>query len=180
MTYPDPEENKKRYAAASAQAIKAGLDPWDQRFIGPQTTIALYEDASQYAKFRFAIFTEATHVDKPEERYGHKFARLIEKKKLGTLVVTDRQLNPNSGHNVQVWVWGIDHEALRAWYKKIKKEEKWEPKPMSDVIGRANVAGTLSGSPLGVCGTTIASVGSASISNGVWPTSGSSSQTTRG
>lgn len=64
-------------------------------------------------KFRYVIFT-ATKTGK----YGTRFAKLIEDEKLGTLISTDYNKNPNTGHLVKVWVWTVDHEALKAWKAK--------------------------------------------------------------
>lgn len=66
-------------------------------------------------KFRYGIFAEANQFDSNAKTYGRQFAKLIIDNKLGTLVETERNVNPNSGNEVKVWVWTINHEAVKKW-----------------------------------------------------------------
>jgi hypothetical protein len=163
VIYPNPKENDAKWKRACEQAEKENIPYYHPGFTGPQTTGAIYEGTEQYSKFRFAIFSEAIHpVYHGEGRkgwpyqYGQMFAKFIEKNKLGSLTTTDNhELNPNSGSLVKVWVWGIDHDALKAWYEK--ENPSWVQKPMSAVIGNAVPAVSFFGSqPLG-SGTTVVS-----------------------
>ena len=64
--------------------------------------------------FRYCIFTQARHT----YDYGIDFAKFITNNKLGTIAETDFNTNPNSGNDVKVWIWTIDHNALGRWKKK--------------------------------------------------------------
>ena len=67
----------------------------------------------QRDKFRYVVFSATKRA-----KYGREFAKLIEDEKLGELISTGFNQNPNSGHIVKVWVWTVDHEALKAWKAK--------------------------------------------------------------
>lgn len=66
-------------------------------------------------RFRYALFSEANSQGFNSKTYGHLFAELITREKLGTLIETERNVNPNSGNDVKVWVWTVDHNAVREW-----------------------------------------------------------------
>lgn len=173
VIYPTEAENKTKWEKACAAAAAAGCHSWDPRFTGGMNSGAVYEHTTQYSRFRFAIFTEAVAPNelkdtRPGRTYGRRFAKLIEQEKLGSLVSTEKhELNPNSENLVKVWVWGIDHDALKAWYAKQMGVTSWEQKPMSAVLGGAAAAVNLSGSLQAGCGTTIASAGSVpTLNNG--------------
>jgi hypothetical protein len=173
VLYPNEKENTAKWNKAYEIESKAGDDAYIGRYTGGMVTGAVYENFEQYSKFRFAIFTEAIHpVHHGEGRkgwayqYGQMFAKFIQDNKLGSLVTTENhELNPNSGSLVKVWVWGIDHDALKAWYAK--ENPSWAQKPMSDVIASAAPAVSVFGSqPLG-SGTTVVSAGSGpTLNNG--------------
>lgn len=167
ILYPSPEQMKQRWDLTLKRAEQDKVDPYSPGYLGGWTTGAVYDNVAQYSRFRFGIFTEARSQDAIDEgrkgygyEYGHKFADLIRKEKLGSLVCTEKhELNPNSGQYVKVWVWGIDHTALQAWYKKNRKDKSWVQKKMFDVIVNVAPAVSIFASPPTDCGTTPASAG---------------------
>ncbi len=64
----------------------------------------------RYYKFRYAIFSAIGR-----RKYGHEFEAYILKHKLGEVISTGYHINPNSRHKLKVWVWTVDHVALKAW-----------------------------------------------------------------
>lgn len=90
---------------------------------------AAFQHAERYGshKCAFYIFSDRNTWDIVDQRtntvvdtksfpgYGKKLAEYIEKEKLGIVFASDVRRNPNSGHNIQVWVWGVDHKALVKW-----------------------------------------------------------------
>lgn len=60
-------------------------------------------------RFRYAIFTQATK----RAVYGKRFAAYIKEHKLGEVICTGFNSNPNTRRLVQVWVWTVDHDALK-------------------------------------------------------------------
>jgi hypothetical protein len=63
--------------------------------------------------FRYAIFSEASR-----KGYGSKFATFIKRNKLGSVVCTDWNINPNSEHTLKGWLWTVDRDAVRDWKPK--------------------------------------------------------------
>lgn len=63
--------------------------------------------------FRYVIFSATKSA-----RYGVRFAKLIEDEKLGEVISTGFNKNPNTGHILKVWVWTVDHDALKTWKAK--------------------------------------------------------------
>lgn len=61
-------------------------------------------------QFRYAIFSGTARA-----KYGDRFAAFILDHQLGEVISTGYHINPNSGHRLKVWVWTIDHVALKAW-----------------------------------------------------------------
>jgi hypothetical protein len=72
----------------------------------------------------FFIFTQAGTATDPNGRtaYGDHFKEWIEAQKLGTVIVTEPNLNENSGNLVKVYVWTVNRDAFLAW-KPIKKRK---------------------------------------------------------
>lgn len=66
-------------------------------------------------RFRYAIFTEAA-VDRAS--YGKLFAKFILDNKLGEVIKTGVNINPNSTNSLQAYIWTVDHDALRGWWEK--------------------------------------------------------------
>lgn len=86
----------------------------------------IYEpNSATNCRFRYVVFTEASLVDvKPEHlaHYGVDFEAYILKHTLGTVLKTTPNLNPNSGRNVIVYVWTLDHGQCRKHLKELSKE----------------------------------------------------------
>ena len=66
-----------------------------------------YRNANR--RFRYAIFTQATK----RATYGKKFAAYIKEHKLGDVIHTGFNVNPNTRRSVGLWVWTVDHDALK-------------------------------------------------------------------
>lgn len=73
-----------------------------------------------YERFRYLIFTQAL----TDAVYGINFAAFIRKNRLGEVIETDFNRNPNSGNLVKVWVWTVDHEACKRWLVEDAKSRK--------------------------------------------------------
>ena len=137
IIYPTHEENDKHLAWHQQRAKESGvnLDINPQGYLGHSAYNGCFENPEQYGKFRFLTFSAHRHsVPEPPDggHYGEKFAAFIRECKLGTLAETGWQVNPNSGNEIKIWVWGIDHAALQVWYKAAlktqpkKKESIWD------------------------------------------------------
>jgi hypothetical protein len=66
-------------------------------------------------KFRYAIFSQAESQSSPLPRkYGEELADYIKEHKLGEIIETaGTHINPNSRNKLKVWVWTVDHMAVR-------------------------------------------------------------------
>lgn len=84
--------------------------------------------------FRYVIFTAADY-GKPAT-YGTRFAKFIAKNNLGTVLETAKNRNPNTGNQVQMWVWTVNHDAVKAWLKKDKEIRGRKARGERPVIGR--------------------------------------------
>ena len=71
--------------------------------------------------FRYVMFTQANATG-GTATYGDRFAAFIQKHKLGALIETPYNMNPNSGNNVKVWLWTVDHPRVKALLAKLRKE----------------------------------------------------------
>lgn len=69
-------------------------------------------------RFRFAVFSQASQPMGKQASYGERFATYLTKMKLGEVTETATHVNPNSGNNLKVWVWAVDHDAMIEWMKK--------------------------------------------------------------
>ncbi len=78
---------------------------------------AKYEDG----RFRYAVFSDIVR-----RTYGLKFAAFIRANKLGDVISTGYHVNPNSHNRLKVWVWTINHVALKRWSKKNPQENQDE------------------------------------------------------
>lgn len=76
-------------------------------------------------RFRYVIFSQANTPGYLESlsrsKYGEKFAALILKERLGTLIETTPNINPNSNNMLRVWVWTIDHDRTKAYIEGLRK-----------------------------------------------------------
>lgn len=126
VLYPTEEEAQERQTLYADSAKRNNIDratnPYGFAYI--TAPYGCFPSPGQYSKFRYLTFTEAQSKDyftlsSPKtDGYGSKFADLIREAKLGTLVETGWEINPNSSNYLKVWVWGIDHAALMKWGKK--------------------------------------------------------------
>lgn len=165
IIYPTEEENTEHLVEAKKIAANAGVPipvggpntRAEQVYWGSYAQNGAFESPIQYGRFRFATFSEAVppnpeYDTHPSYMYGRKFAAFITDNGLGTVVASPRAINPNSGNNLQVWVWCIDHDTLKAWYEKVKP--KPEPKSVKgkvsilDALHQAGLAG-IQGGPNG-------------------------------
>lgn len=69
-------------------------------------------------KFRYVIFSGTSRG-----KYAEKLKAHIEANKLGEVISTGYHKNPNSGNQLQVYVWTVDWEA----FKKYGELQRWEP-----------------------------------------------------
>ena len=76
------------------------------------------------ARFRFAFFTQAYRPSgiRPTTGYGERLAACIRHLNVGNVIETEEAINPNSGNNLKMWVWQVDHDALKAWWEADKKQ----------------------------------------------------------
>lgn len=47
---------------------------------------------------------------------GQRLADAINKLQPGRLYSSKTTVNPRTGHTIRVWLWEVDHEAMRKWY----------------------------------------------------------------
>lgn len=126
ILYPTVAENEAKLNEARRRAVNAGYQHVENApvlgYWGNSVRNGAFHDNLQYAKFRFATFSEAIPPGRDEAAaqltYGRRFAAFIQENDLGSLVETPREVNPNSGSSLKVWVWGINHENLTKWYAK--------------------------------------------------------------
>lgn len=77
--------------------------------------------------FRYVVFTQAG----TEHVYGDDFAALIRDHKMGDVVeTTGTHRNPNTNHTLKVWVWTVNHAAV----KRFGSPQKATPKPRRKVV----------------------------------------------
>lgn len=77
------------------------------------------DEEPYFLRCGFLLFTEAR-----QQGYGQKLADFIYEHKLGTITTSEVRQNKNSGNLIQVFLWGVDYEALKKW-----KNENWVPAP---------------------------------------------------
>lgn len=64
----------------------------------------------------FTIFSNRDDI----ETNAHRMRVLIENKNFGNVLKTNPEVNPNTGAVIAVWVWQINHEKFKEWYKNTK------------------------------------------------------------
>ncbi len=69
-------------------------------------------NAIEHDNLNAAYYMFADRVD--DTGNGQKLARYIAKNELGKLIKTPPTYNPQSEHNLEVWLWAIDQEAIAA------------------------------------------------------------------
>lgn len=52
---------------------------------------------------------------KPIDSSGHKFARFVDGR-FGKVTKSEPSRNPNTGNQIVIWQWTLDHMALEEWY----------------------------------------------------------------
>ena len=82
---------------------------------GDGTSAAAYN-----SRFRYVCFTQAQPQKINNRGYGFAFAAFIRKHKLGEVVIASEgdHVNPNSGNQLKMWTWTVDHDRLNTWYAK--------------------------------------------------------------
>lgn len=64
--------------------------------------------------FRYILFSQARR----DNKYGVEFGAYIESNGLGKVAETPFNVNPNSSNPLKIFIWTVDHDALKAWVKK--------------------------------------------------------------
>lgn len=73
----------------------------------------------------FVVFSDTTIVEHISERNGftspkgRRVAKAISELGLGDVTQSPPALNPNSGHEIEVFVWRVNYPALMKWYKEL-------------------------------------------------------------
>ena len=73
---------------------------------------AMYED---FIHVMFSDNVETSEFRKTSS--GIRLAKLIEKEKLGNLMVTSPRVNPNSGNHIQTWIWSVNWKRVKDFTK---------------------------------------------------------------
>lgn len=115
--------------------VKASYDfcakvDWHDRF--------LYFKAPPREPFwRYFMFTQAqtpnigSEMWELRQSYGDKLAHYIRENNLGTVTVSEENLNPNSGNRLKIFIWTFNWTDLKAWYEKNADPQ---PKPVGDFL----------------------------------------------
>lgn len=65
----------------------------------------------------FAMFSDAVDIGN-----GQILADIIKRLKLGKIQETPAKLNINSKRDIKVWIWHVNHKALKSYLSKVSKE----------------------------------------------------------
>lgn len=65
-------------------------------------------------RWRYAMFSTNNHY----QMYFDSFVAYIKDNKLGTVITTGWEENPNTENDIAVAVWSVDWTALRAYFKQ--------------------------------------------------------------
>lgn len=69
-------------------------------------------------KRAFIIFSDIkTHA------HGTALAAYIRSQHLGTVVVSDVRVNPQTNNKLKVWTWGVDWKAVKIWWASQDEDE---------------------------------------------------------
>lgn len=146
ILYPTYEENQQIVNKMFARAKANQVNPYETGYYGIQNVDrydanVVYADPLQYSKFRFLIFSEAISSSYTEAStadgyagYGRRFAAYILSANLGEIISTGRHINPNSGNQLKVWIWAVDHGAFQKW---LQTNQPVKTKPNSSLLGGA-------------------------------------------
>lgn len=144
VIYPDPIKVHERYMATLKRyEADVAIHKGDRtNYIGVQHPLRealqgganyITDNAEQYSRFRFITFTQAT-TSSSSSKYGEKFADFIKASKFGEVTKTGTHKNPNSGSDLTVFVWAIDHTTLKPWYQAILKNTI-QPAKLESMLG---------------------------------------------
>lgn len=75
-------------------------------------------DHTRWPLFRYAIFSD-TH----RSRKGINLAAYIQRHRLGSVISTRWNVNPNSGNRLKVWTWTLNSTNLKTWWKRNMTED---------------------------------------------------------
>jgi hypothetical protein len=75
--------------------------------------------SSLQLNFAHILFTQAGNVT-----YGQQFARFIRANRLGSVVRSRIQVNPNSKNPLAAYIWTVDRLALKRWWAKQVRDLK--------------------------------------------------------
>lgn len=82
---------------------------------------------------RYVMFTQANRLDAARRvTYGERFTAYIRKHNLGAVIETEENINPNSGNLLKVWIWTVDHDAVRGHATELEVKAKAKPKGTTD------------------------------------------------
>lgn len=51
---------------------------------------------------------------------GHRLTERVREQQFGDVICTRNAINPHTGAVICVWVWEVDHERFKEWYKTTK------------------------------------------------------------
>lgn len=106
-----------------------------------------YDKGGFNGRFRYGLFAEANLPNtRYPKTYGKDFAAFILSNELGEVIETRSNINPNSGNAVKVWLWTINHDAVRAWSVKNPTPVSVEKKQKLKDLG-VPAAGAITGEP---------------------------------
>lgn len=69
----------------------------------------------------FLIFTQASHAYPTPKNYGNQLRDFIIQHDLGTVTVTESPLANWTGNYIKVFVWAINPDGIKAYYKSLVK-----------------------------------------------------------
>ena len=125
------------------ESIKSfGLQCYEKHLKGEKKSKFGEDIRLDQENFRYALFSQATIPgSNPASVYGEHFAVYILDNALGEIIQTGSHTNPNSGNMLKIWIWTIDHAAVKEHlatieYSKDSQKGIEEPaKPTSSIFG---------------------------------------------
>lgn len=94
------------------------------------------------SRFRYALFSQA----RKRSKYGDLFAAFIREERLGTVIETEWKRNPNSGNPLKIFLWTVDHPAVKRW---MKRDANLHPRQEVAEVNRVVVGSAAKRSPGG-------------------------------
>lgn len=83
-----------------------------------ETFLGDYIDPEDFT-FGIVMFSDSTRRGN-----GQKLAAYITRYKLGTIIPSDIIINPNTGRDIQAWMWQLNIPALITWLEKTRAAAK--------------------------------------------------------